>query len=166
MKRRTILLLVLAWSTAACCGPHRRPADVYFPDGYVGWVRIEYGVPGAPALDRDFFGPMEYQRFPPSGLLQTSSTLDNGAASVSYYYYSDHDEREIPYEMVNGGAISWCVKKPDNSRLKREFLTYFVGPKEEYQKHKHEMERLRKGDCAYVINSLDDLPKVGNLSSY
>lgn len=164
MKRRTLLLVVLLLSAAGCEGEHRRPAEIYFPDGYVGWVRIEYGVPGAPALKRDFFGPMEYQRFPKSGLIQTSSKLYDGAASVHYYYYSDHDEKPLPYEMVNGGVISWCVKKPDGTRLDREFLTDFVGPKEEYEKHKHELERFRKGDCDYVINSLEDLPKVGNLS--
>ena len=63
-------------------------------------------------------------------------------------------------------AISWCVKKPDGSRLEREFLTFFVGPQEEYEKHKHEMERLRKGDCDYVVANLEELPKVGNLSSH
>ncbi len=129
MNRRTILLLILLLSTAACEREHRRPAEIYFPDGYVGWVRIEYGVPGAPALQRDFFGPMEYQRFPPSGLLQTSSELYDGAASVRYYYYSNHDEKPLPYEMVNGGIISWCVKKPDGSRLERvcNRLRWFKG---------------------------------------
>ncbi|HKG59293.1 MAG TPA: hypothetical protein VKB05_05895 [Pyrinomonadaceae bacterium] len=159
-----LLLLVLLLSTAGCEAEHRRPANVYIPNGYVGWVRIEYEVKGAPELERDFFGPWEYQRFPKSGLLRTSSKLNDGAASVNYFYYSDGGEKSLPYEMVNGGIISWCVKKLDHSYFERDFLTFFVGPKEEYEKHKHELERFRKGDCVYVVNSLDDLPKVGNLS--
>jgi len=47
--------------------------------------------------------------------------------------------------MVNGGLISWCAKKSDGTRLEREFLTFFVGPKQEYEKHKDELERFRKG---------------------
>jgi len=36
-------------------------------------------------------------------------------------------------------------------------------PKDEYEKHQHELEQFRKGDCKYVIDSLDDLPKVGSI---
>ena len=159
-----LLLMFMLSGLTACEHEHRRPAKVYIPDGYVGWVRIEYGVEGAPELERDFFGPWEYQLFPPSGLLRTSSALHDGAATVDYFYGSGNDAKPLSHEMVNGGIISWCVKKPDGSRLERHFLTYFVGPKEEYEKHKHELERFRRSECHYVIESLDDLPKVGNLS--
>jgi len=159
-----LLLIFSVIGAVGCEEEHRRPANIYIPHGYVGWVRIEYGVKGAPELKTDFLGPWEYQRFPPSGLLQTSSLLRDGAASANYFYYSGNDTTPLPQEMVNGGIISWCVRKPDGSRLEREFMTYFVGPKEEYEKHKNELERFRKNDCQYLINSLDDLPKVGNLA--
>lgn len=161
------ILLLIFWLTlglAGCEDDGRRPAKIYIPDGYVGWVRIEYGVAGAPALETDTFGPWEYQRFPPSGLLQTSSILRDGAASSEVYYYQeDGTLKELPRELQQGGIISWCVKKPDGSRLERNFITYFIGPAGEYEKHKNELEQFRKDDCRYVINSLDDLPKVGNL---
>ena len=118
-----------------------------------------------PELERDFFGPWEYQRFPTSGLLQTSSELHHGAASANYFYYSSSDTRPLPYEMINGGTISWCVVRPDGERLEWDFVTFFVGPKEEYEKHKQELEQFKKGECKYVLNSLEDLPQVGNLST-
>jgi hypothetical protein len=65
--------------------------------------------------------------------------------------------------MINGGIISWCVARPDGTRFERDFITYFVGPNDEYEKHQHELEQFRKGDCKYVIDSLDDLPKVGSI---
>lgn len=159
-----LLLLLASLCQAGCEGEHRRPANIYIPDGYVGWLRIEYGVEGAPALERDFFGPWEYQWYPASGLLQTSSELQDGAASVNYFYYSGDDTRPVSHEITKGGVISWCVRKSDGSMLERNFITFFVGPEEEYEKHKQELERHRKGDCEYIINSLDELPKVGNLS--
>jgi hypothetical protein len=163
---KPILLVIplLLVSLAACEDEGRRPAKIYIPDGYVGWVRIEYGVANAPRLKTDTFGPWEYQRFPPSGLLQTSSILKNGAASAdSYYYREDGSLKELPRNMQHGGIISWCVAKPDGSRLEREFITYFIGPEAEYEKHKNELEQFHKGDCRYVVNSLEDLPKVGSV---
>jgi len=82
-----LFALFLAVGLAACDHGKRRPANIYIPDGYVGWVRIEYGVANAPRLKTDTFGPWEYQWFPPSGLLQTSSRLDDGAASANSYFY-------------------------------------------------------------------------------
>lgn len=164
-KNIRFLLAVICLSLAGCEEEHRRPAMVYVPDGYVGWLRIEYGVPGKPELKTDFFGPWEYQWFPASGLLQTSSLLRDGAATVNYFYYSGNQTRPVRDDMVNGGVISWCVKKPNGSKLNRDFLTFFVGPKQEYEKHKHELERFNTGECRYVVNSLDDLPKPQNLAA-
>ena len=164
-KNQTTYLLftLILLSTAGCEHGGRRPANIYIPDGYVGWVRIEYGVEGTAALERDFFGPWEYQRFPPSGLLQTSSELQHGAASANYFYYSARGEQQLTTKMIHGGVITWCVARPDGERLERDFMTFFVGPKEEYEKHKQELEQFSKGDCKYVVNSLEDLPKPGNL---
>ena len=156
---------ILALAILGCESGHRRPAKVYIPEGYIGWLRIEYGVPGAPKLKADYFGPWEYQRFPPSGLLQTSSELGDGAASEDSFYYSDDgNTKPIPRNMEHGGIISWCVRKPDGSRLERAFITYFIGPEEEYEKRKYELEQYKEGECKYVMKSLDDLPKVGSTS--
>ena len=165
-KHRTVYLLMtlILLSLTGCEEEHKRPANIYIPEGYVGWLRLEYDVQGMPALERDFLGPWEYQRFPRSGLLQTSSALHDGAASANYFYYSDSDVRPLPQDMINGGLISWCVVGPDGKHLERNFDTFFVGPKEEYEKHRQELERFKKGECRYVINSLEDLPPVGNLS--
>src|SRR5688572_22179971 len=107
MKRKyravSLLFTAILLSQAGCEREHRRPANIYIPDGYVGWVRIEYGVKDAPELERDFFGPWEYQRFPPSGLLQTASELHDGAATANYFYYSASGDRALSHEMINGG---------------------------------------------------------------
>src|SRR5689334_14059510 len=81
---------------AACDDSPKRPAHIQIPDGYVGWVRIELGVPNTPKLKTDSSG-WEYQKVPPSGLLQTSSEpLDmNAVASVDYSYYSGDNQKQL-----------------------------------------------------------------------
>ncbi|HWT01979.1 MAG TPA: hypothetical protein VN256_17150 [Pyrinomonadaceae bacterium] len=167
ISRFIVVAFALLAGVAGCvtCGDHREPSKHYIPAGYVGWVRVEYGVAGAPSIPSDWFGPWEHFTYPPSGLLQTSSYLYQGGATMEFYYYSDDHLTPLPENMNHGGVISWCVRRPDGSRLEREFLTFFIGAKEVYEKHKHELEQLRKGDCEYVIKSLDDLPKVRNISA-
>ena len=164
-KRLALLLTVICLSLAGCEEEHRRPAKVYVPEGYVGWLRIEYGVQGKPKLPTDFFDAWEHQWFPASGLLQTSSPLRDGAVTINYFYYSGKQTKPLPDDMVNGELISWCVKKPDGSQLERDFFIFFVGPKPEYEKHKDELDRFRKGDCRFVVNGFTDLPKVQNLAA-
>lgn len=167
LPRKSALTTLLAFifiSSLRCDGDHRMPAKIYVPEGYVGWVRIEYGVKGAPAQESHFFEHIEYQRFPPSGLLQTSTTLKQGAASAEYFSYAGSGIKPLSENLIHGGTISWCVKKPDGSRLDVEFDTFFVGPNEDYEQHKQELLKLKVGDCNYVVNSIDDLPKVGNVN--
>ena len=163
-RKLTLLLTCIFMSSASCDSDHRMPAKIYIPDGYVGWVRIEYGVKGTPEQESHFFEHIEYQRFPSSGLLQTSTPLKQGAASAAYFSYSGASIKPLSEHMIQGGTISWCVRKPDGSRLDVQFVTFFVGSKEEYGKRKQEFERLKVGDCRYVVNSIKDLPKVGSIS--
>lgn len=52
---KAFLLITLVFFLAACGhSGARRPTNVYFPEGYIGWVRIEYGVPGKPALPEEW----------------------------------------------------------------------------------------------------------------
>jgi Family of unknown function (DUF6843) len=167
MKKRFPMTLIFFWLlfVASCDSPHREPSKHYIPDGYVGWLRVEYDVPDAPSIPSDLFDSWEHYKYPPSGLLQTSSKLYGGAASAEYFYYAGDELKPLPESMNHGGIISWCVKRSDGSRLEREFITFFVGPEEVYEKQKSDLEQFRQGDCRYILNSLDALPKVGNLSN-
>src|SRR6185436_15204484 len=68
------------------CEKQRRPSRYLIPEGYVGWVQINFGVENAPEI------PIEDGHFlfifPSAGLIETSSEIQYGSATDDYYYYS------------------------------------------------------------------------------
>ena len=78
--------------TAACIEPHAPRATYLFPEGYVGWTRVDYHVKDASKLSIE--DGRQIYRFPPSGYLQTSSGLEFGRGrDVTYFYYSGDNRR-------------------------------------------------------------------------
>jgi len=148
-------LLPALLASIGCQG--NRPVRIYVPETYYGWVRIEYGVEGAPQLSQVSFA----ERQP--GLIQTSSELNPDSANAEVYYGTAMEVRPVPSDMVHDRVSSLNVVKPDGSRFEKQFVTFFLGPNDLYEKHKPELERFRTTRDAYVIPSFEDLPKVGNI---
>src|SRR5215831_5806252 len=79
---------------------HRRPPSHFLiPSGYVGWVRIEYGVSGAPPLPRE--GKYRLLRLEKDGTLKTSSDLPEGWGRDQFFY----DSGSTRQPLSNAG---WC----------------------------------------------------------
>jgi hypothetical protein len=57
----------------------RHPITYSIPDGYIGWVSVEYNVPAMPTLPLKN-GSLQV-RFPATGLVQTTSSIENGWAN-------------------------------------------------------------------------------------
>ena len=70
------------WMASSSNTSTRRPSRFLIPDGYTGWVRVEFEVPGAASL------PIESGQYvikiPPNGILQTSSLEQYGWAKDRY----------------------------------------------------------------------------------
>lgn len=144
------------------CGDGKQKA-VYIHEGYYGWVRIEYGVRGAPTLPAVSFFRSHYPSFSDAGLLQTSSELKRDVDSVEIWYGTAMEVRPVPADMIHGRISSLNVTRPDGSRFEREFETAFIGPEDDYEKHRHELEHFRKSNDKYVIPEFADLPRTGNI---
>ena len=127
---------------AACQEKQRRPSRYLIPEGYVGWVRINFRVKDAPPI------PIEDGRylfkFPPSGLIETSSDIEYGWAKDDYFYYSGDARRKLVETgwgeggMVWAGATGWS----GNNFEERTNVNavFFVGTEEEYRKYGHEKD--------------------------
>ena len=124
--------------SAAGCGVWKKSELVLIPDGYIGWIRIEYGVASAPKLEEKD-GAYEI-RIPRTGRFATSTPMSSGLANDEYFYVSANGNmREIqaapdansPEGMIRAqhyfGALGAGDQKARNLRV------FFVGTLSEYK---------------------------------
>ncbi len=113
----------------------RLPYRYLIPEGYVGWVRIDFNVENAPPL------PIEdgyyLLKIPRNGRLKTSSQPME-VKGVQYYYFSE----SARYQLESSTLSDTCmVRDPflagvtDGSTSKL-FRYLFVGPESLYEKHR------------------------------
>jgi hypothetical protein len=101
------------------------------PEGYRGWVRVEFEIPGMPPLPSE--RGQTVTKIPPSGLLRTSSPEQYGWARDTYLFYSSAGMRPIPdsgparliWGKING--------EETGSSGKRKYEEFFVGSEQQYK---------------------------------
>ena len=130
--RIRLLCLAALLALTSCQTETRRPIRYLIPQGYVGWVRIEFGIPHASAL------PVEDDsyliRFTSEGYIQTSSPIEYGAASDDYYYYSENGREPLPSTGWGKGGMIWG--RSNGLRVGAEDRPYehlFIGTEEQFK---------------------------------
>jgi hypothetical protein len=101
------------------------------PEGYTGWVRIEFEVQGAPPLPVE--AGQNVLRIPPDGLLRTSSPEQYGWARDTYYFYSSAGLRQLPdsgpqsliWGKINGEASGTSGRE--------KYEEFFVGTNQQFK---------------------------------
>jgi len=101
------------------------------PEGYSGWVRVEFEIPGAPPLPED--GGQTVVRIPSSGSLKTSSPEQYGWAKDSYAFYSNAGARPIPDSGVHRLIWGKINGESSGSSGKREYEEFFVGTQQQFK---------------------------------
>jgi hypothetical protein len=129
----TLLLLVAlgAWFSINARNSTPRSMRFLIPEGYSGWVRIEFEVPDAPALPEDAGQPL--LRIPPSGTLRTSSPEQYGWVNNSYAFYSSAGVRRVPDS--GPGKLIWGKINGEASGAsgKRKYEEFFVGTEQQFR---------------------------------
>jgi hypothetical protein len=116
----------------------RHPTKFLIPQGYVGWVKIEHGEGGPPL---EMSNGIYICRIPTSGILQTSSMLEDGWAKDEYFYYSeDGSLRTLPDTGWGGGGMIWGGNTEfqlagNGIRPKRFSENFYVGREDQYHKN-------------------------------
>jgi hypothetical protein len=110
---------------------HRRPPSRFLiPSGYVGWVRVEYGVGSAPPLPRE--GKYLLLVLDNDGTLQTSSELPTGWAHDQFFYYSSNRRQPLSNSgWCKGGMIWGEVAEPNGKSGTMQ--KFFVGNEDQFR---------------------------------
>jgi hypothetical protein len=137
----TCLLTGLWWFTLAMGSAismgapiARHPTRFLVPKAYVGWVKIEYGRDAAPL---EMANGKYICRIPPSGVLVTSSLLEEGWAKDEYFSYADDGSLDVlPDTGWGGGGMIWAGSVTgDPSGAKRFTQNFYVGKEDQYRRN-------------------------------
>ena len=142
MLDRYFRMLIATFAIVACANVFgadlgsSRPAVKYvIPDGYVGWLRIDYGVSESRAMQygvtRILPLPVEdgavVAQFPPSGYLVTSTRMDDGWAKDEYFYSANGVRK--PLSQAHDTGMVW------NKANGANYTFFFIGTSADYQKY-------------------------------
>ena len=122
------LALWLGWS-----GQHSslRSSRFLIPEGYTGWIRVEFEVQGAPPLSTE--GGEYVVRIPADGILRTSSPEQYGWALDHYYSYSAEGVHPIP-DSGDAPLIWGKINGEASGALgKRKYEEFFVGTAQQFK---------------------------------
>jgi len=127
-----LFLGVAGWLTIDARHSIRHSSRFLIPEGYVGWVRVEFQIKDAPLLPVE--GGECLFKFPPSGLLRTSSSEEYGWAKDHYFYYSEKGARILPDTPPGGGGLIWGkINAEESGPLgKKKYEEFFVGTEQQF----------------------------------
>jgi len=126
-----LLICVAFWLNSSVRHWTRPASRFLIPEGYEGWVRIEFEVHGAPPL------PLEDGEYvlkvPADGVLRTSSAEQYGWAKDHYYYYSAQGVSSLPDS--GPAALIWGKINGEESGVagKRKYEAFFVGTARQFR---------------------------------
>jgi hypothetical protein len=113
--------------------PKLHSSKFMVPDGYVGWLQLEYNVKEGPLVPIE--GGKKVFKFPASGVLKTSSAGPDRGAEDEYVYYSEADSvHQIPMQYWSGNGMVWGNYEGFKGGVMSLF-GFFVGTEEQYKKY-------------------------------
>lgn len=137
---RWVALFVLGAVSGLTGCTERRTSDRYLiPQGYTGWIVVQYGVAGAPAtpLENGFL----LYSIPRNGRLKTSSTLLYGRGKDEFYYVSPTGQRQPLANTISGGGLIWGESVGSKETHQGQLVTqspvtktFFVGTEKQFNK--------------------------------
>jgi hypothetical protein len=99
------------------------------PQGYVGWLRVEYEVEGAPPIPIE--NGVKIFRFTGANVLETSSQMPEDTAERRYFYHAeDASERDLAADYRDGKGKIW-QEHPGSRGGKMCLFEFFVGTEEQ-----------------------------------
>lgn len=105
MKIFALSLLLICRIATAGVAQNRRPDLIIIPDGYVGWIQVNYGVKGAPALPN--WKGSRLHKFGRDAEIRTSSPTTDGWAKDKYFYSTQKGWKQLLQTTNGGNGMVW-----------------------------------------------------------
>src|ERR1035438_392458 len=103
------------------------------PEGYVGWVLVEYDVKDSPSVSIE--NEEMVFKLPETGLLNTSSPGPEPGAENEYFYYAGSGAiQEITTDYKSGKGLIWGEYQGSRGGVMSLF-GFFVGTEDQYKKY-------------------------------
>ena len=110
---------------------HRRPPSRFLiPAGYVGWIRVEYGVADAAPLPRE--GKYLLVKLDESGRARTSSDLAEGWSRDQFFYYSGTGRTALSNAGWCKGGMIWGEESGPGEKS-ATVQRFFVGSEDQFR---------------------------------
>jgi hypothetical protein len=112
----------------------RHPTRFLIPKAYIGWVKVEYERNAPPlAMSNGKY----VCRIPASGVLATSSPLEDGWAKDEYLYYSEDGSTEVlPDTGWGRGGMIWAGSVAGYTPNAKQFTqSFYVGREDQYRRN-------------------------------
>jgi hypothetical protein len=134
------MMVAVGFIVALTACEKRRPAEVReFPNGFRGWAVVVWSEPGHPALPTE--GRKLLLRFPPDGVLITSTHQQFGWASDDFYFRDHAGRRSGPVPNAPGSASDGSIMRRGRTM---HYSTYFIGTESEFQAAAHREVKLNE----------------------
>ena len=111
------LLLVFCFVTVGYAQT-RQPDLMLIPDGYVGWIQVNYGVKGTPPLPN--WRGFRFHKFGRDGEIRTSSPLTYGWAKDKIFYSTANGWKELATTALEGKGMIWGSGTGDGEIVSRD----------------------------------------------
>ena len=144
-KLVTMLLALVAACLVAGCDA-RTPTHYIIPDGYVGWVRVDYGVneshaPGfgvKKALSLPMRNGAIIVELPASGHLVTSTDMQFGSAPDQFFY--TRNGKLTPLSQAHDSGMVWNKFNGRLAGAASQTEIFFIGSHADYMAHSYHHE--------------------------
>ncbi len=129
----TLLLLtgLALWLNVSVRNSTRHSSRFLIPEGYTGWIQVEFEVQGAPPLPMEDGGYV--LKIPADGILRTSSREQYGWAKDHYYYESAGGVRPLPDSGPEGLIWGKINGEESGASGKRKYEEFFVGTAQQFR---------------------------------
>ena len=138
LKKLLILLSYSLCLLGSCFagGDKKRPPNLFLvPDGYVGWLEVQYGVKDAPALTVK--GGYRLYKFPRTGFIKTSSPQLYGLAKDKICYLTPKGQKELFRGSEKTKAMVWGDRYTGGDEKSGPYTSaqyVFIGSWKQFQK--------------------------------